>query len=87
MRKLILFLHLIWLSPGLIHAQNCTVNAGVDRTYCINDTVQLNGFRAGSLNGISTWSQVSGPSVIINSPNNLNTLISGKVPGTFVFNI
>lgn len=80
-------MHLIWLSPGLIHAQNCTVNAGVDRTYCINDTVQLNGFRAGSLNGISTWSQVSGPSVIINSPNNLNTLISGKVPGTFVFNI
>ncbi|MCC6817814.1 MAG: hypothetical protein IT245_02840, partial [Bacteroidia bacterium] len=68
-------------------AQNCTVNAGVDKTYCINDTVTLNGFKAGSLGGNSKWTQVSGPSVNINSPNALNTNISGKVPGVFVFNL
>lgn len=87
MRKLLLSLFLLSISLSALKAQNCTVNAGVDRTYCVNDTITLTGNRAGNLVGSSTWTQVSGPSVIINSPNSLNTQISGKVPGTMVFNI
>lgn len=86
MRKLILSITL-FLSAHATNAQNCTVNAGVDKTYCVNDSISLTAFRAGSLSGGSTWTQVSGPSVIISSPNSLNTAITGKVAGTMVFNI
>lgn len=87
MIKNTLFTVLFLLFTFVLRAQNCTVNANVDRTFCLTDTVSLSGFRAGALSGGSTWTQVSGPSLIINQPNSLSTNISGKVPGTFVFNL
>ena len=87
MRKSLGILFFVLVYSFSLQSQNCTVNAGVDETYCLNDTIILTGFKAGSLSGASTWSQVSGPSAIINSPNALNTGIRGFVPGVYVFNL
>lgn len=86
MEKLLLFIFFFSISQT-IRSQNCTVNAGVDRTYCVNDSIRLTGFKAGSLSSGSTWTQVSGPSVVITSPGSLNTGIGGAVAGTMVFSI
>lgn len=69
------------------YGQNCTVNAGVDASFCLYDSISLVGFKAGLLSGSTRWTQVSGPSAIINAPNSLATGISGVVPGTYVFNL
>ncbi|HEY1045660.1 MAG TPA: hypothetical protein VGF79_04420, partial [Bacteroidia bacterium] len=61
MIKNTLFTVLFLLFTFVLRAQNCTVNANVDRTFCLTDTVSLSGFRAGALSGGSTWTQVSGP--------------------------
>ncbi len=86
MKKLLLIL-ILSLSSTLITAQNCTVNAGVDGTYCLYDSIRLNGFKAGLLSGPTRWSQVSGPSAIISNPLSLNTSIRGVTPGVYVFNL
>ena len=63
------------------HAENCTVNAGVDQTICPSAVLSLNGTAAGLLSGQTTWSQVSGPAVIITSPNALITTVTGCTAG------
>ncbi len=81
---------LFFITHQVATAQNCTVNAGVNQTICINDVLTLVGSKAGlfSGSGITTWSQVSGPSVIINSPNSLTTSVSGVAAGnTYVFRL
>ena len=64
-------------------AQNCTVNAGLDQTICASSTLTLYGTDAGlfSNGGQITWTQVSGPSVIITSPNSLTTTVTGYTGG------
>lgn len=81
------FLLMISLQTG--YAQNCSVNAGITETICENDgTFTLSGSSAGLIQSGPTWSQVGGPSVIINDPSNLNTGISGLVGGnTYTFRL
>ncbi len=86
MKKLLLILFLILLVPAA-KAQNCTVNAGVDGTFCLYDSIRLNGFKAGLLSGSTRWSQVSGPSAIISNPLSLSSSVRGVVPGVYVFNL
>ncbi|MFM6984010.1 MAG: T9SS type A sorting domain-containing protein [Chitinophagaceae bacterium] len=86
MKKLLLILILILQIPAA-KAQNCTVNAGVDGTFCLYDSIRLNGFKAGLLSGGTRWSQLSGPSAIISNPFALNSSIRGVVPGVYVFNL
>ncbi len=63
-------------------AQNCSVNAGVPETICENNTgFRLSGAAAGSIQGGTTWSQVAGPSVIIDDPADLNTSLTGLLGG------
>ena len=70
-----------FLVTGRISAQNCTVNADVDQTICAASTMTLVGQANGSLTGTILWSQVSGPSVTILSPNSLTTTVTDFAPG------
>ncbi len=75
---------------GLIHAkaQNCTVNSGVNRTICINQTMTLNGNKNGVFNTASVWTQIAGPSVIIKNPSNPITTVTGFAVGqTYTFRL
>ncbi|WP_136466963.1 PKD domain-containing protein [Flagellimonas onchidii] len=71
------------------HAQNCSLNAGVPETICENvGTFNLSGSSSGLVQSGPTWSQVGGPSVIIDDPNNLSTLVNGLVGGnTYTFRL
>lgn len=73
-----------------ISAQNCTVNAGVDRQICINQSMNLVGFRNGLLKPATgtLWTQISGPSVTITNPNNTVTTVTGfSVGNTYTFRL
>ncbi|MBK7425688.1 MAG: hypothetical protein IPI60_00930 [Saprospiraceae bacterium] len=73
----------ILLSTTNLNAQNCTVNAGIPRSFCANETVQLFGAVQGLPQmGTLLWTQVGGPSAIISNPNILNPTIIGAVGGS-----
>ncbi|WP_125723033.1 PKD domain-containing protein [Flavobacterium ustbae] len=60
------------------NAQNCTVNAGVlNVTICETDALVLTGNTPSPIIGTVLWTQISGPAVVINSPNSPSTTISG----------
>lgn len=68
-------------------AQNCTVNAGVlNITICETDAVVLEGNNPSPIIGNVLWTQISGPAVVINSPNTPTTTVSGYTGGnTYIF--
>ncbi len=72
-----------------LYAQNCSINAGLSNTICQNETLTLNGTRSGLFapGAVVNWSQVSGPSVIIHSPDKLISNVSGYVAGNYVFRL
>ncbi len=74
-----LFVSLVIFMPSLATAQNCTLNANVDQVICANEVLTLAGSKGGLFQGtgVSTWSQISGPSAIIVSPNSLITTVTG----------
>ncbi|MFS4448983.1 gliding motility-associated C-terminal domain-containing protein [Maribacter sp. 2307UL18-2] len=58
------------------------MNAGVPETICANSTgFTLSGSATGLVQSGPVWSQVAGPSVIINDPSDLNTPITGMIGG------
>ncbi|WP_337968883.1 gliding motility-associated C-terminal domain-containing protein [uncultured Flavobacterium sp.] len=67
--------------------QNCTVNAGVlNVTICETDALVLSGNNPSPIIGNVLWTQISGPTVVINSPNNPTTSVSGYTGGnTYIF--
>lgn len=67
----------------------CTVNAGIPETICSNiSTFNLSGTAGGSILSGPTWSQVGGPSVLIDDPSDLTTEITGLIGGnTYVFRL
>lgn len=73
-----------YLSMEQVQGQNCTVNAGVDQSVCVNSTMTLNGVSNGLFQGSGniTWSQVAGPSVTIVSPHSLTTNVTGFTAGS-----
>jgi len=66
------------------YAMNCTVNAGINQTICANDLLTLYGQASGLFPGgtaVVTWSQISGPSAVITSPNSLTTTVTSILGG------
>lgn len=88
-RNFLLFFVFLLASFQLSYAQNCSVNAGIPETICENDgTFTLSGSTAGLVQSGPTWSQIGGPSIIINDTSNLNTGITGLVGGnTYTFRL
>ncbi len=88
--KIVLFV-LFGLTTNLLSAQNCSINSGVPQTICENDVLTLYGQASGLFEANDTlvlWTQVSGPSVLIVSPNSLTTDVLGTVGGeTYEFRI
>ncbi|OXB11268.1 hypothetical protein B0A81_01685 [Flavobacterium plurextorum] len=86
-KKLILALFIVLSHTINSYAQNCTVNAGVlNVTICETDALVLEGSTPSPIIGTVMWSQISGPAVVINSPENTSTTVSGYTGGnTYVF--
>ena len=89
MRKLLAGTILFFVLTGILRAQNCSINAGISSTICINDTLVLNGARSGlfSNGATSVWTQTSGPSVIINTPKTLISRVNIFVAGIYKFKL
>ncbi|WP_420321297.1 gliding motility-associated C-terminal domain-containing protein [Flagellimonas sp.] len=85
---LLSFLFFLGLSQ-ITQAQNCSINAGIPETVCENiGTFNLSGSAGGLVQSGPTWSQVGGPSVIIDDPSNLATGITGLIGGnTYTFRL
>lgn len=86
-KKLVLTLFIVLSHTISTYAQNCTVNAGVlNVTICETDALVLEGSTPSPIIGNVLWSQISGPAVVINSPNSTSTTVSGYTGGnTYVF--
>ncbi len=81
---------LLFVVPVYTFSQNCTVNANADRSLCPGgqvglppDQFYLFGAENSDVAYLSNpvWTQISGPSVNITNPNELQALITGGVPG------
>ncbi len=86
-RRTPLLIIFILVNIHIITSQNCVVNAGVlNQTICENDPLELIGNDPMPRIGDVQWTQISGPSVIINSPNSTTTTVTGYIGGnTYVF--
>ncbi|RXM44993.1 gliding motility-associated C-terminal domain-containing protein [Flavobacterium sp. YO64] len=86
-KKLVLALFIVLSYTINSYAQNCTVNAGVlNVTICETDALVLEGSTPSPITGTVLWSQISGPAVVINSPNSTSTTVSGYTGGnTYIF--
>jgi hypothetical protein len=64
-------------------AQNCSVNANIDRDNCVNQPMSLNGSAGGLFQSPSdlTWTQIAGPSLLIDDPNAVVTEAMGYTAG------
>lgn len=68
-------------------AQDCSVNAGIPSTICANNPLVLNGVVGGNIVSYK-WTQVAGPSVVIQNPNSAVTSVLGAVGGnTYTFRL
>ncbi|WP_417353157.1 PKD domain-containing protein, partial [Flavobacterium alkalisoli] len=85
--KLFCIAFVLFFGTLTLKAQNCTVNAGIlNETICETDVLILQGNVPSPIIGPAEWSQVSGPSVNIVSPNSVNTVVTGYTGGnTYVF--
>ncbi|MEA9412771.1 PKD domain-containing protein [Flavobacterium sp. PL02] len=86
-RKLI-FISLVIVSfTTRSYGQNCSVNAGVlNVTICATDDLILAGNTPSPITGNVLWTQISGPTVVIDSPNSPTTTVGGYTGGnTYIF--
>jgi len=69
------------------YGQNCTVNAGVlNITLCETDALVLTGNSPSPIIGSVSWTQISGPAVVINTPDSPSTTVTGYTGGnTYTF--
>ena len=78
--KKILMFTIVLLISSFANAQNCAVNAGLlTENICEGDLGLLVGNDPMPRIGNVQWTQVSGPSVIINTPNATSSTVSGMV--------
>ncbi|WP_152286269.1 PKD domain-containing protein [Flavicella marina] len=83
--QLLSILFIVVSFSSTVSAQNCTVNAGIDRTICETETLTLEGVLGGAIDS-SLWIQTGGPSVIIENPTNEVTDVIGTLGGnTYTF--
>ncbi|WP_188407890.1 DUF11 domain-containing protein, partial [Hyunsoonleella pacifica] len=78
----------MFFGVNITEAQSCTVNAGVDRTICENETLQLNGNTPDTYAEGPTWRQIFGPAVVISDDSIDNPIITGHTGGnTYTFEL
>lgn len=86
--RLAIFLFLV-LMTFVARGQDCSLNAGVSEIICENDFgFSLSGSLSGAIVGGAIWTQISGDPVIIDTPSDLNTKISGISGGNiYIFRL
>ncbi len=75
------------LSFQFLKAQNCAVNAGLDQTICVTQSLTLTGL-AGTPKAVPNyyqWSKISGPDAVITTPSSEVTTVTGFSTGNYVF--
>ena len=84
--KFFAVLSLLVLGANFTNAQTCSANAGnLSLQICETEEMLLEGVNPGGTNTVE-WVQISGPAVIIVSPNSVNTSATGYIGGnTYVF--
>lgn len=87
LKKLLIASILLFLTINKVNAQNCTVNAGVlNVTICETDALVLTGSTPSPIIGNVSWTQISGPAVVIDTPNSTSTIVTGYTGGnTYIF--
>ncbi len=70
-------------------AQNCSINAGLNATICLSDSMKLYGTRSGlfSPNATCRWTQISGSNTTILQPDSLVTRVVGYTEGSYLFKL
>lgn len=86
-KKLVLSVSILLVYTTNFYGQNCSVNAGIlNVTICETDALVLTGNNPSPIIGNVLWTQISGPTVVINSPNASSTTVSGYTGGnTYIF--
>lgn len=86
-KKHVLILIVLLSAANKLAAQNCTVNAGVlNVTICETDALVLTGNNPSPIIGNVSWTQISGPALVIASPNSTSTAVTGYTGGnTYIF--
>jgi gliding motility-associated-like protein/uncharacterized repeat protein (TIGR01451 family) len=86
-RKLIFISFVVISFTTKSYGQNCSVNAGVlNVTICATDDLILAGNTPSPITGNVLWTQISGPTVVIDSPNSPTTTVGGYTGGnTYIF--
>ncbi|UTN02775.1 gliding motility-associated C-terminal domain-containing protein [Flavobacterium bizetiae] len=86
-KKLFCTLFILLVYTTTSYGQNCSVNAGIlNVTICETDALVLTGNNPSPIIGNVLWTQISGPTVVINSPNNPSTTVSGYTGGnSYIF--
>uniref|UniRef100_UPI0012DD9113 DUF11 domain-containing protein n=1 Tax=Aquimarina latercula TaxID=987 RepID=UPI0012DD9113 len=79
--RVLSFIFISFLSITNTNAQSCTLNAGINQTICINDVMQLDGNSPDTYADGPTWTQISGPTVVISDPTIDNPVITGFIGG------
>jgi len=86
-RNIIFLLILLFTIFQKSYAQDCTVNADIDKTLCENQPLTLLGSVNGNVNSV-LWQQIAGPSVIINNPTTPVSGVQGIVgSNTYTFKL
>ncbi|MCV9929477.1 gliding motility-associated C-terminal domain-containing protein [Flavobacterium sp. LS1R49] len=87
LKKNILATLIVFLYSINSFSQNCSINAGVlNVTICATDSLILSGNSPSPITGNVLWTQISGPTVVIDSPNSPTTTVGGYTGGnTYIF--
>lgn len=89
-RQLCLQFFIFTILPFAASSQNCTVNAGIDKTICPGTSLLLEGNIGGNYITPASvlWTQISGPNTAtFNSTTSLSPTISNLIAGTYIFQI
>jgi len=83
LKKISTLLTLIFIGSFSLSAQNCSVNSDIDLNICANQTMTLNGSTGGLFKSPSdlVWTQIGGPSVLIDDSNSAITTVTGFSAG------
>ena len=74
-----LFFAFVFISTT--NAQNCSVNADLDRTICELEQFFFAGSATGLIQSVPTWSQIAGPTAVIVDPNDPLSEVLGMTGG------
>jgi hypothetical protein len=89
LRHIVIITSLLLLCLAESKAQNCSVNAGLDKTICVTQPLTLTGTAGNpqSTPPAYLWTKLAGPAAMITTPSAVTTTVTGLTPGNYVFQL